>query len=291
MNAGVPFQLTSIDEQYALSRAYVPEHIPSMMSKISHASPFLIENYLGFAKDNWLCFIGYPLGEKFSSDHCGELIARILKERSPDYLWFIGPEIPSSLARFSRIRQSDQYFRVDLSQTAIKPSLQREVNQAARTLTVERSRVFTDEHISLVDELMRREKLPPMIAELYRVMPDYVGHCETAYTLNARDARGKLAAFFVVELAAEQFDTYMLGCYSKKNYTPHASDLLFSEMIAFARERGKTGINLGLGVNDGIRDFKMKWGGKPYLNYEFCECCYAQPALVSVMDMLLGNIP
>ena len=95
-----------------------------------------------------------------------------------------------------------------------------------------------------------------------------------------------MSAFFIIELAAEQFDTYMLGCYSKKNYTPHASDLLFSEMIAFARERGKSTINLGLGVNEGIRRFKMKWGGKPYLNYEFCECYFGKPSPVSLFDRL-----
>lgn len=291
MGTDDPFQFNPTDERYALAHAYVPEQIPSMMAAISHATPFLIEDYLGFAKDDWVIFVGYPLRTQFAAAHCGELVARTLELRRPDYLWFIGPEIPASLAQSCRVRQSDQYLRLDLAQTTITSSLQREINQAARTLTVERSRTFTREHHSLVDELMRREKLPPMIAELYRAMPDYVARCETARALNARDARGKLTAFFIVELAAEQFDTYMLGCHSKKNYTPHASDLLFAEMIAFARERGKPGINLGLGVNEGIRRFKMKWGGRPYLNYEFCECCYGPSTPATILDMLLEGKP
>jgi hypothetical protein len=291
MGTDDPFQLNPSDERYALANAYVPEHIPSMMAAISHATPFLIEDYLGFAKDNWVIFVGYPLKAQFSAAHCDKLVARILDLRHPDYLWFIGPEIPATLAQTCRVRQSDQHLRLDLAQATITPSLQREVNQAAQTLTVERTRIFTREHESLIKELMRREKLLPMIAELYRAMPDYVAHCETAQVLNARDARGKLAAFFVLELAAGQFDTYILGCYSKKNYTPHASDLLFAEMIAFARERGKPGINLGLGVNEGIRRFKMKWGGKEYLQYEFCECYFGPPAEISILDMVLGGKP
>jgi hypothetical protein len=38
-----------------------------------------------------------------------------------------------------------------------------------------------------------------------------------------------------------------------------------------AGEKHKEYIHLGLGVNEGIRRFKKKWGGIPFLKYEFCE--------------------
>jgi len=139
MGTSDPFPLTPVDERYALTQAYVPEQIPSLMATISHATAFLIEDYLGFAKDNWVIFVGYPLGTQFSASRCDELVAHILELRCPDYLWFIGPEIPPSLARSCIVRQSDHYLRLDLAQTTIKTSLQREVNQASRTLTVEHS--------------------------------------------------------------------------------------------------------------------------------------------------------
>ena len=276
-------------ERYALSRAYVPEHIPALMATVSQAVPFLIDDNLGFAKDNWVIFIGYPLETVFAPATCDERLAQTLELHHPKYLWYIGPEIPPSLAGLCRSRQSDQYLRLDLIDWKIKAPLQREVKQAAKSLTVEHTREFTREHDSLVDELTSRQELPPMVAELYRSMPDYIAGCESALVLNARNSRGNLSAFFVVECAAERFDTYVLGCYSKKHYTPHASDLLFAEMIDHARERGKSEINLGLGVNAGIRRFKTKWGGLPYLNYEFCECYYGLPEQLSVLEMMLGG--
>ncbi|MFZ5821129.1 MAG: hypothetical protein ACOYYJ_14640 [Chloroflexota bacterium] len=280
-------KLDPSSERYALARAYVPEHIPALMATISQAAPFLVEDYLGFAKDNWVIFVGYPLETPFDAVQCDQRVARALELHRPDYLWFIGPEIPPSLARACRARQSDRYYRLDLAGTKIRSALERGVKQAARTLTVEQGRAFTREHRSLADELMRRETLPPMIAELYRAMPDYVARCESALVLNARDARGRLAAFFVVECAAEKFDAYVLGCHSKKHYVPHASDLLFFEMIAGARQRNKPGINLGLGVNPGIRRFKTKWGGVPTLEYEFCECYFGAQEQTSILDALL----
>ena len=104
-----------------------------------------------------------------------------------------------------------------------------------------------------------------------------------------RDARGALTAFFAVERAATQFDTYVLGCHSKKHYAPHASDLLFARMIEDARAHAKPFINLGLGVNPGITRFKTKWGGAPYLKYEFCECYYGTET-ISIVDSLSGKL-
>jgi hypothetical protein len=121
-------------------------------------------------------------------------------------------------------------------------------------------------------------------------MPDYVSRSSSACTLDARDRNGKLSAFFVVELGARSFSTYVLGCHSKKHYVPHASDLLFQEMIRLTREYGKDTINLGLGVNAGIKRFKEKWGGIPSLRYEFCERDYGTTRTISMIKSLEGKL-
>ncbi len=276
------------DEHYVLTKAYVPEHIAGLMALISKGQPFLIKDHLGFVKDNWLILVGYPLEESFRPERCQKIVEQAIETYQPQYLWFIGPDIPTSLLESCRERQTDEYFRLDLEQTKLKSSLRREAKKAAERLTVERGRTFTKEHQVLVAEFRQRQKLPPMVEELYGAMPDYVAHSTSACLLNAWDKTGKLSAFYVLELAAKEFDTYVLGCYSKKNYIPHASDLLFFKMIELTRERGKKIINLGLGVNKGIRRFKQKWGGVPFLKYEFCECYYGRPKPLSLIDMLLG---
>jgi hypothetical protein len=172
----------------------------------------------------------------------------------------------------------------------LKPSLQRAADKASKELTVERSHSISKEHETLIAELLKREKLPPRVRELYRAMPDYVAHSSSSCVLNARDKNGKLCAFYVVELAAKKFSTYVLGSHSKKHYVPHASDLLFLEMIKLTREHGKKIINLGLGVNQEIRRFKEKWGGIPFLSYEFCERFYGYTRTVSLIKTLEGKL-
>jgi hypothetical protein len=282
--------ITPEEEAYILKNAYVPEHIVSLMSLISKGDPFLVEEHFGLAKDNWLILVGYPLDRRFSTDRSEKVIGYVSERFRPEILWYIGPEIPGSLARSCQERETDQYYRLDIEKIKMKAALQRAVEKASRQLVVERASSISKEHEALVSELLKREKLQPRVRELYRAMPDYTGRSSTALVLNARDGKGRLAAFYVVDLAAHGFATYLLGTHSKKNYAPHASDLLFSEMIRLTREHGKDVINLGLGVNKGIRRFKEKWGGVPFLNYEFCEHRPGPAAISSMIGILEGKL-
>jgi hypothetical protein len=282
--------ITPEDEEYVLTAAYVPEHIVSLMGLISKGEPFLIEDHLGFVKDNWLILVGYPLDGNFFQERCERILKQAVETFRPEYLWFIGPEIPASLLDSCKERETDRYYRLDLEQLKLKSSLQRAADKASKELTVERAHSISKEHEALIGELLKREKLPPRIKELYRAMPDYVAHSSSSCVLNARDKNGKLCAFYVVELGAKNFSTYVLGSHSKKHYVPHASDLLFLEMITLTREHGKNIINLGLGVNQGIRRFKEKWGGIPFLSYEFCERFYGYTRTVSLIKTLEGKL-
>lgn len=282
--------VTPDEEAYVLERAYVAEHIVSLMALISKGDSFLIEDHLGFTKDNWLILVGYPLDGNFSRERCERILKQTLETFRPEYLWFIGPEIPASLLGSCKERETDRYYKLDLEHTKLKPSLQRMADKASKELTVERVHSISKEHEALISELLKRENLPPRVRELYRAMPDYVRHSSSACVLNARDKNEKLCAFYVVELGAKNFSTYVVGCHSKKNYVPHASDLLFHEMIKLTREHGKCTINLGLGVNEGIRRFKEKWGGVSFLNYEFCERYYGHTRTVSLIKSLEGKL-
>ena len=290
--------ITKEEELYILKMAYVPEHIVSLMTLISKGETFLIDDFLCYAKDNWVIVVGYPLNRAFSTEALTYAAQGAIKRFKPGYVWVIAPEIlrePLSLKTrrlnpaaaiedrqdggneapangiFSGAIERDDYYKLDLKDFKAKGSLMREVNKALTNLTVEKTQQTTKDHTRLIDEFIKREKPNPMIREFYLSMPGYVPHSKTALLLNARDNKGHLSAFYVVELAAQNFATYVAGCHSKKHYVPHASDVLFYEMITVAKAHGKDFINLGLGVSEGIRRFKVKWGGVPYLHYEYCE--------------------
>lgn len=281
--------ITLEEEAYALARAYVPEHIVSLMALISKGNPFLIEDHLVFVKDNWLILVGYPLDGNFSQERCERILKQASESFQPEVLWFIGPEAPSSLLDSCKERQTDQYYALNIEKTRLRPSLLKTAEKASEKLTIERGRAISRDHQALTSELLARVTLPDRVRELYLAMPEYVGRSSSAWTIDARDVKGKLCAFSVIEMGAENFSAYILGAHSKKIDAPHASDRLFLEMIHMTREQGKTTMNLGLGVNEGIRRFKKKWGGKPFLKYEFCEFRFGAAKKVSLIDALMGK--
>lgn len=282
--------ISPVEKEYILNEAYVPEHILSLMSLISKGEPFLIEDYLCFLKDNWIIFVGYPLKNDFTQEKFERVLNSAMKRFRASYARFIAPEMPRSLVQFCQERESDYYYRLNVEGREVKKGLKRIVEKASRELTVERGRKITKEHKKLISEFIERVKPNPRVKELFLSMEEFVPSSNTAHVLNARDKKGNLSAFYIVENAAKKFAAYVIGCYSKKKYVPHASDLLLYEMISLAQEYRKSYIHLGLGVNEGIRRFKEKWGGLPFLRYEYGEYFTGDNRMLGVIKYLESKL-
>ncbi len=263
--------LSSSEEEYILRNAKVPEHIPALMAGISQADLFLVGPFVCLTKNDWLIFVGYPLEGDFSEDSFSLALEKAMALSRPLHTWFITPKIPSSFVPKIKSRENDFYYRFDLQSPQIGGSLIRVAEKAAQALAVTPSRLFSEEHVLLTEEFLQRQELPRRVHQLYLRMKDYLAFSETSLLLSAWDREKRLSAYYVLELSAKKFLTYVVGCHSKVKYVPHASDLLFYEMIQVAKKYQKEYVHLGLGVNEGIARFKKKWGGFPFLKYEFGE--------------------
>jgi hypothetical protein len=278
--------ITAREEEYLLNRAYIPEHTVGLMTRISGGEPYLIDNYFCCRTEDRVIIVGYPLERDFNAEELETLIHILTERFRPLYASIIAPDLPSSLAESCRERESDHYYTLDIHATRIKSRLQRLVDAALGELMVEHSTDINDAHRELMKEFVERVKPPVRIRELLFKMPEYVGHTSNSIVLNAWDRKKNLSAFYVVDLAARDFSTYVIGCHSKKHYVAGASDLLCFTMIKMSRECGKDYIHLGLGVNKGIRQFKKKWGGIPTMSYEMCELVLRKPSMLDTIKAM-----
>jgi hypothetical protein len=282
--------VTAEEEKYILSRAYVPEHIISLMVLISKGEPFFISDHVCYKMDDWAILVGYPLGGLFSRETF-EHLARDLMKKFKCRRWsVIAPELPLSFLKDGSERASDYYYRLSIEGYQMKGSLSRIIRKGSASLHIERAYGMSGDHENLIHEFIKRERPGDRIRELFLAMPEYAAASDSVLLLNARDDKDCLRAFYVVDLAAGAFATYVVGCYSRENYAPYASDLLFAEMVNIAREQKKGYINLGLGVNEGIRRFKEKWGGVPFLTYEFCEYYRGYSGVLSLVRALESKL-
>ena len=283
--------LTPEQETYILTHAYVPEHIVVLMTSVSGGEPFLVDDYFCCCKDDRVVFIGYPLQHEFVFDKFEVVLEKVKKKFRSGCISLIAPKLSRRMDTRCREKDSDTYYTLNTQQPVISSAVKRNLRKAGRRLTVERAVHMGDAHRQLMHEFIKRASPPLRVKELFFKMPQYVASARHAFVLNAWDSKQTLAAFYVVDLAARNFASYIIGCYSKNNYVPGASDLLLSELIKMSSEYGKSYIHLGLGVNSGIRRFKEKWGARPAFKYEMCELVPKKPLILEIVRAMrnLGN--
>lgn len=247
-----------------LENATVPEHSVAFMEAMSGGTSFLVGPYLFIAAQDWLLATGYPIGGDYDPDAFDASLREAVRRTGAKDCWAIAPSLPQRLAAH-RV-DMDQYHTLPAN-VRIPRRLLNYARQAGTSLRVEEGRGFTPAHRRLWAEFTGRVPLPDNVRELFAKTEQVMASAPDLVLLNAWD-QDNLAACLLLDPAPRRFLTYLLGAHSRHHYTAHASDLLFHEMIRIARRRGKEFLHLGLGVNDGIRRFKTKWGGKPTLSYE-----------------------
>ena len=242
--------------------AYLLEHAPNYIEAISGSEPFLHDNHLCFYLKNHLIFIGYPLGTwDFDTPKAYESACQRFH---PATVAIIAPKIWFSDQTY-KDQGKDTYYRLDLPLEPLDPEVACMVRRAKRELRVTRG-IFGREHQRLVKAFVSGHALTQEQIAIFQRIPHYLKRSMTAHILEARKGN-VLVAFNVVETGSDKYAFYVFNFRSLKEHVPGASDLLFMEMILLAQSEGKAAINLGLSIHPGIRRFKEKWGGVPFVPY------------------------
>ena len=207
-------------------------------------------------------FIGYALGSDIRNS--ARAYAAACSRFQPSSAAIIAPGLWETDESFEK-QESDSYYRLDLPLAVVPPGVAYMVRRAARELAVEIGK-FGREHKRLIKGFMAQHRLDDQQKYIFRHIRHYLKRSKTGRVLEARKD-GRLAAFTIVDPGSADSAFYLFNFRSTKLDVPGASDLLFREMVNLAQAEGKKYINLGLGINSGIRRFKAKWGGKPFLPY------------------------
>lgn len=272
-----------------LAEARVPEHSVHFMEAMSQGTAFREGDYLFLTADDWLMCVGYPLSGDYAHD-AFEKAYRAALRRVPRRLsgvdcWAVGPDLPPRLA--PHVTDRDVFYVLP-TDAPVPARLRRPVELAAERLAVREGRAFTPAHRRLWTEFMNRTPLPANVRGLFaRTGAVLDAPNADLRLLDAVDADGNLAASLLLDYTPKPFCSYLIGAHSRTHYTPHAADLLFARMLRSARDAGKTHVHLGLGVNDGIRRFKKKWGGRPALPYVMASWREEADASCEMMENLV----
>lgn len=249
--------------------ARVPEHSAFVLEGLSGGEVFECEDYIFCAGKDWLMGIGYALSGKDNSLNFWHAFKSASDQTHATRFFTIAPHLPEEIA--PHIQERDRFYV--LSANAQVPGrLRSPLKKAAQRLEIRESKKFTASHRQLWAEFMAKGGMSERVAELYAKTPVLMEKNNgNLLFLDAVTADGHLVASLLLDFTANNFISYIIGAHSRKNYIPHATDLLVKELLNMAKVAGKKYIHLGLGVNEGILRFKRKWGAVPSLTYEMAQ--------------------
>ena len=291
MLPGEQKMLSSKDREHIYCNAYLPEHLWEYGEAISGGRAHLLGSYLCYVCGDHLVFVGYPL--ETGADDIADAFQTAWQRFKPASAAVIAPQVQLSL-HHTEIRETDDYYRMKLPPPPIAPKVANMLRRAERELHVVSGR-FQWEHRRLVNDFIKSHRLSAEQLILYQRIGEYLKRSKTAQVLEARKG-SRLAAFNIVDLYSADSAFFMFNFRSAKVVVPGASDLLFHEMLQLAQSEAKQVVNLGLGMHRGVRRFKEKWGGRPFMPYCSAMVCKEKPkagsslwqGLAAVLEQMKG---
>ena len=279
-----------------LENAYIPEHLPSYFQYFSKMEPVIEEKFLYYKNEDIVSFIGYPLGageiylvnqdmDKIYKE-ITVVLDKVVEQHMPKEVKIIAPfEISVKGYKIEKATvEKDSYSILDIQNLRIPSKIQNMINRGNRELEINFSRDFSIQNHKLLLEFLKEKRFPDASSNFYHNILDYVIHSETAMVINAykisQRTKEGLLGYNIVDFSHGDFCFYLFNITGdEEDYVPGTSDLLLYEMVQLAKEKGKKYINMGLGINEGIKKFKEKWGAKDLINYNFMS--YKKAALFS----------
>lgn len=246
--------------------AVVPEQVVDYVRAVSGARPRLLADCVGYAVGEDLVLVGYPLHDPRDVTAMAAAVEAALAVPNVRHVTVIGPARPPQAPPRAVIAE-DGYLALPVPAPAPGAKLRNLLRRAGRELTLVHGRRLDETHTALVERYIDERRLSSGTRHIFRQIPRYLATSAGARVVSAIREDGRLAAFAVGEFAALSTAFFMFCFRDPATAPPGSADLVLSGLLQEAQDRGQTLMNVGLGVSEGIRFFKRKWGAAPFLPY------------------------
>jgi hypothetical protein len=255
---------------------------------VAGSKPQRVGACVGYASEAEFVLVGYPLHDPRDTGAMTAAVDQALKLPGLRRITVIGPVRPPQAPEGSPAVE-DGYMSVPVPHPPPVQKLRNLLRRAGRELAIARDGTCGGEHMALIQHYLDGRHLAPGTRHIFQQLPRYLEMSSGSLMLSARLSDGRLAAFSVGEFGSLHTAFYMF-CFRHPGLAPPGStDLLLAALLAEARERGQARMNLGLGVNAGIRFFKRKWGAAPFLPYVQVSWEPAAPTMFRRLRGLFGG--
>lgn len=270
------------------AEAVVPEQVVAYVSAVTGSRPRMVGPCIGYDSGGELVLVGYPLHDPLDESAMTEAVTLALQIPGLRRITVIGPARPKPAPAGSRLEE-DCYYAIPVPPPRPAQKLRNMLRRASRELTLEQGRRCGEDHMGLVQRYLDERPLAPGTRRIFGHLQSYLAASPGSLVLSARLADRRLGAFVVGEFASLHTAFFMFSFRDLRLAPPGSTDLLLSALLDEAAHRGHRRMNLGLGINEGIRFFKGKWGPVSFLPYVQVTWDPRAPGLFSHLRGLFGR--
>lgn len=250
------------------AQALVPEQLLPYVRAVGGGTPVLCADCVAYLAGGHAVLIACPPGAaalhpEQALSAMEQAVNAALALPGLRQITVLGPATPPQ-APPGAVSHEDQYWSIPLPPPPLGQKLHSLLRRAARD-AVAAPESWSEEHAALVEQYIATRDFDAGTRHIFRSLQAYLAAAPDAVLLAARSpANGRLLAFCIGDYSSFSTVLYMFA-FRQRDCPPGAADLLLAALIREGEARGHTRLNLGLGVNKGIRFFKQKWGAVPLL--------------------------
>ncbi len=247
---------------------YIPEQIIDYFEPISGLKAKIIGNYLLYINGETVAIIGYPINGEYDEKEVTQIFQSYFEEKKSMRIVIIAPKLPSTLV-FEEVK-TDNYYRLMLPVKHLSKKIRYMVSRAFRELAIEVGKNLTNSHREIMRDFLNRPDVDEFMDYVCSRLDLYLSRSKTVKIINAFNKTGRLVGFDIVDLPPGRYSFYMFNFIDRNGgYVPGVSDLMMHHFLKISEEEGKLYVNMGLGINEGVKRFKVKWGAEPFLPYQY----------------------
>lgn len=241
--------------------AIVPDQLLPYVRAVSGLKSEALGDCLLHADGENAVLVAFPPDRPEDAGAANAALTEVLKKRGLKRVIILAANRPANAPQNARVSEDNWWFL----ELPAKPGQKTRglLRRAAREITIKRES-WSDELIPLTRALDQRKSLDEASRYIHSRLPAYLNACRDAELYVARNASGKAAACAIADFSSLSTAFYMFA-FRAENAPPGSADLLLAKIIDEAEKRGYARLNLGLGIDEGVRFFKRKWGAKPEL--------------------------
>ncbi len=255
--------------QYINAQAQTPDQLLSYVTAVSGAQSELVGDYVVHRQDSHIILVGYALRDAKDTTQLDDTISQLIAKQDAENITVLAPIRPS-LAPNDALSIEDAYWFVQLPLVKQGVKVRNMLSHAKRNVEIKVSSgqgSWTGAHQEMMLAYIRNKGMESALCSILQRLGTYLMTTPEAMIFSAYNKdTNELLSCALADFSSFSTAFYMFA-FRQEKALAGVSDAVLYALLNEAASRGHANCNLGLGINDGIRFFKQKWGAHPSLPF------------------------